>query len=303
MSESILMFFQDLSTPVLDIIMNAITFAGEQLIFIAVITYIIWNVSKKGGYILTYTLMSSSALNGILKLIVHSPRPFQVIEGIEGKRLATAEGYAFPSGHTQGATTFYTSLALSLKRRSFMVIAIILSLIVGISRLYLGVHWPIDVIGGFTLGLLFTLIMYQLLPKILEDPQKRQRLNLYTAGLSGLVLIVLVPLASGDSIHNEQYHSLIKLFSIMGGFTIGSYLEEKMVGYSVEASRLVKLLRFFLGLIGAVAIMYGGKYLLPDHEISTVIRYAGASIWAFYLFPLIGVNIKIDSEGNRLFSR
>ncbi len=303
MSESILMFFQELSTPFLDVIMNAITFAGEQLIFIAVITYIIWNVSKQGGYILTYTLMSSSALNGILKLIVHSPRPFQVIEGIEGKRLATAEGYAFPSGHTQGATTFYTSIALTFKKRPLMILAILLSLLVAISRLYLGVHWPIDVIGGFTLGILFTLVMYQLLPKIINDPVKKQRLNLITALVSTVVLIVLVPLASGDSVHNEQYHSLIKLFAIMAGFTIGSYFEEKMVAYSVEATRIVKLLRFFLGLTGAVAIMYGGKFLLPDHELATVIRYAGASIWAFFLYPLIGINLPIDSEGNKLFSR
>ncbi len=302
MSGSIILYFQEHANSFLDLLMQGITMAGEQMVFIAVITFIIWNISKRSGYMLTYTLMTSSILNGLLKLIVHSPRPFQVLEGIEGKRLSTAEGYSFPSGHTQGAVTFYTGVALCLKKRRYMAAAVIIAGLVGLSRVYLGVHWPIDVIGGFTIGLLYTLVMFTLLERLIDDPIFRQRLNLITAGISAAGLLVLIPLASGDSVHYEQYHSLIKLLSITGGFTIASFFEERQVHYDTAGSLMIKLLRYVIGLAGALLIMYGFKLILPTHEISTVIRYAGAALWAFYLYPLIGIRIRMDSDGTTLFT-
>lgn len=301
MQESILLFFQDIASPALDSIAQIITMAGEQLIFIAVITYIMWNVSKRAGYALTYTLMVSSITNGMLKLLFHTPRPYQVIEGVEGKRLATAEGFSFPSGHTQGATTFFISLSIYLHRRRWITAAVIISLLVALSRVYLGVHWPIDVIGGLVFGSLFAAVVYSYIAAHIIDEDWQQTLNLVTGILCAVLSLAAVTLEMTHAVPADMLSGILKLSSITAGFTFGSYLEHRQIDYVITGTLTVKLLRYIMGILGALLILYGGKIVLPDMALFTCIRYTGAGFWAFYLYPLAGSHLSIDKEGNKLF--
>ena len=116
MQETILSYFQGISTPFLDVFFSLATMLGEQYVIIAVVTLVYWNISKKEGFLLTYMFLISTLVNSLLKIAFHTPRPFQVLDNIGGKRLQTATGYSFPSGHTQGATSMFTTLALILKK-------------------------------------------------------------------------------------------------------------------------------------------------------------------------------------------
>ena len=102
-----------------------------------------------------YSLTGNIALNGAIKDYFKVERPIGKF-GLESMRVETATGYSFPSGHTQTATTFWTSLAVQLKNKWVYVLAAVMAIGAGISRLYLAVHWPMDVVVGLILGFLFT---------------------------------------------------------------------------------------------------------------------------------------------------
>jgi len=91
-------------------------------------------------------------VNAVLKLVFHQPRPFWYSDQVSAKTLETSFG--IPSGHAQNSAAMWGMLAASLKRNWVWVITLLLILIIGLSRLYLAVHFPTDVILGWLIGFL-----------------------------------------------------------------------------------------------------------------------------------------------------
>ncbi|MGE4526682.1 MAG: phosphatase PAP2 family protein, partial [Sphaerochaeta sp.] len=169
MQESIMLFFLNIANPTLDFLANIASAVGEQTFVIAVILYIFYNYDKKKGFGLFTSVLFAVLGMGILKAIVRAPRPFQVLESIGGKRLETATGYSFPSGHTTTGSAFYTALALTFKKRSVSIFCAVMMVLVGLSRLYLGVHWPIDVFAGLLLGVTVSFVVSRYLNALYDD--------------------------------------------------------------------------------------------------------------------------------------
>jgi undecaprenyl-diphosphatase len=301
MQVAILEFFQQIGSPFLDILGKIVTMAGEQVLFIAVISCIYWNISKASGYAMTFTLMVSTVANGMLKILFHTPRPFQVLDAVEGKRLSTAEGFAFPSGHTQGAATFFTSTSIYLGFRRYFPAALLISILVALSRLYLGVHWPIDVAGGLVLGILFALLIFKRIERMQQDKRRAQRISLITAVASALLLLLTLILEWTGTTGHDYFYSLNKLLAITLGFSLGSYLERKTTDFSTDAPLSIKVGRYLLGLVGAMLILYGLKLILPSSSITTALRYFLAGFWAFFVYPAIGSKIMVGTSGQTLF--
>ena len=174
----ILAMFQKIRTPTLTHIMNAVTFLGSiEFLFCAGVAFttvfiIFFNIcftsenahkqaylqAVKSSAVITLALIISTACNYFLKIILMRPRPdmkFAII---------SADGYAFPSGHTQGAAALFITLAVILilhcrrkQRFSFITVVLIIlcflvPILVGIARMYSGVHYLGDVLGGLALG-------------------------------------------------------------------------------------------------------------------------------------------------------
>jgi undecaprenyl-diphosphatase len=288
MQEDILYFFQKIAHPGLDLFFNTMSFVAEQYLFIAIFSLIYWNVSKKEGFALTFTFLLSSLANELLKLLFRTPRPFQVLESINGKRLSTATGYAFPSGHTQGATTFYISLAAWFKKPWFWVLAFIISFLVGISRLYLGVHWPIDVLGGWFLGLLFAIWVYRHILIAIEKPRVFNWMVGIVVVVSMLILGYLLYLRNvkGIAIQLENY---LRISAIIMGSLAGYLIEIKLFNYQTQSTKLHKWIRYLVGLIGSLGIIGGLKFVFPDGDWFVFVRYLLAGFWISFLFPTLGI--------------
>ncbi len=290
MQESIIRFFQELSTPFLDTVFEILTMFGEQEVFIAVICLIFWNISRRKGMILGLTLSLSVILNLSLKLIIRSPRPYLVLEGVAGKRLATAGGYAFPSGHTQGAATFYAGLAYIVRKRWFTAAALIISLAVGISRLYLGVHWPIDVAGGYLLGLAAAALLYRRLLKLVQDNPEHIRRAWFAASLFFALAAFAAALFDIFGAGDPDF-DMIKGMALFSGLLLGSYMAEYFLRFSCGGALSKKTLRFIVGLATSLLILAGGKLVLPDGALSAFLRYELTAVWAFAIYPRLGLAI------------
>ena len=154
MSElDIIRLIQSIHNESLDFIFQVITMLGESATILMIILSIYWSFNKKVGEYVAYSFLTSALLNNIIKNIIRAPRPINE-EGIRSLRIHTATGYSFPSGHSQGAASTYWSFAVSNRRKILKIISVIVILLVGFSRLYLGVHYPKDVIFGIIFGMI-----------------------------------------------------------------------------------------------------------------------------------------------------
>lgn len=294
MQESIMLFFLNIANPILDFLANIASAVGEQTFVIAVILYIFYNYDKKKGFGLFTSVLFAVLGMGILKAIVRAPRPFQVLESIDGKRLETATGYSFPSGHTTTGAAFYTALALTFKKRPVSILCAVMMALVGLSRLYLGVHWPIDVFAGLLLGVAISFTVSRYLNALYDDKNKRIRLSLWIGSLSFAAGAITAILLNTGTIDEVAFTDLMKVFALGGGGYLGFALENKKVNFTVEEKRSKQIVRYVIGLVGILLFM-GAKVIIPEslYAVGSFVRYTLVGLWATGLYPLIGKNLRL----------
>lgn len=156
-------YIHNSTSPMVVHIMNLISWLGSPTFFLtiglSVFVYLLRNKKKKNAKLLLLSVVGSFLLNAIIKNMFSRIRPLNYM-------LIDQGGYSFPSGHSMVSMTFYTTLAYILlenvkdkRTRIFIWIGnFVLVGLIGFSRIYLGVHWPTDVIVGFFLGFIFFLI-------------------------------------------------------------------------------------------------------------------------------------------------
>lgn len=294
MQTAILEFFQSRGTPFFDSLLSITTMLGEKTVFILFITFVLWNSSKKRGFVLFSLLTVSLLSTNFLKALIKAPRPFQVLEGVEGVRIQTATGYSFPSGHTTGAASFYTALTLTYRKRVIAVLSIAAILLVGFSRIYLRVHWPIDVAAALLLGVGITVLLNQIAMKLFDDQEKLQQFLLIIGSAAVLLSLILMTGIGMGNIDEVGYTDLMKLLILSGSGYIGLLLSQKFTPYSTEGSLKKKLIRYLIGIILLIGIQ-GAKALLPETAEMDMIRYLLTGLWITFLYPLIGLKLNLFS--------
>ncbi|HBB28378.1 MAG TPA: phospholipid phosphatase [Clostridiales bacterium] len=275
----VIKFIQSFSNSFLDVFFEFLTLFGEETILVLLAAFIFLSVDKNKGYKLIFTIASGTCFNALIKNIVKFDRPIG-IEGIVSNRVETATGYSFPSGHTQATSTFWTSLSIIVKNKSLYVFSAILITLVAISRLYLGVHWPTDVIFGALFGVLWAI----LIGKVFDYIQKNKNYKLLVG--SSLVFVILTILL-GD---NDFYKSA----GLLLGLSIGYVIEDKYVNLSIDMTKRNKSITYVVLIVGLLIIKSGLKLIFPQTLIFSMIRYFLVGFWAFGITPVIAIKLKKD---------
>lgn len=265
-------------------LMKIFTFLGDEEFFLLFLplAYWLWRKQIMGrvGMVLLFTFV----LNAIIKGIFQVPRP----ETIE--HLVHADDWSFPSGHSQGAMVLWGWLAYELKDKRAYIIAAILIAGVGFSRVYLGVHFPIDVIGGYSIGLV-TLIVYAWMLKL--EPAGWMPL-----GPSRQSLIIFVLLMGLFMLIPDLSEVAIKGGAAFIGFLTGYLHEKKYLDCELKPGMHLLISKLVLGLVGIVIIWIGLKQIFISigyiTDMAMFIRYTLLGGWisfgAPYLFCQIGWN-------------
>ena len=140
--------------------MRFFTFLGYENFFFLVLPLLYWSVDASIGLRVALILVSSNTLNAIFKLALASPRPYWVSAQVNPLSVETTFGA--PSAHAQNAVAMWGIMAYEVRRRWARVVAFVLAILIGLSRLYLGVHFAQDVIVGWLIGgvLLWAFIVF-----------------------------------------------------------------------------------------------------------------------------------------------
>ena len=148
------------ASPALDWVFKFFTYLGDELFYLVFLPVIIWCVNYPKGIRLTILFLTSAYLNFFAKILAGQPRPFEFDP--RAKKLVEAGGFGLPSGHTQNTVTIWGYIAARFKNRGTLILATALIIMIPLSRIYLGVHFPTDVIGGYILGLVILLVYFKI---------------------------------------------------------------------------------------------------------------------------------------------
>ena len=284
----ILMYLQSIRNELLTGIFTFFTICTEVPVITALTAMLYWCINKKAGQRILFALAGSLNINVAVKNIVKMPRPIGT-KGLISLRTQTATGYSFPSGHTQTATTFWTSMITQFKNIWIYIIGILMILGAGISRLYLAVHWPMDVIVGWILGIILSILFIKLFDYI--DNSK----NYYI-----LVIIMLIFGVCTYFVGGEDFY---KLFGLYSGFALGYMVEDTYISFSTEnkqrknifsksTSKIEgtkgKILRFIIGIISLLIVYLIFKNIEntfmigKNEEIINIFKYLKYTIIVFW---------------------
>lgn len=209
---SFLYFLEGLRNTVLDYFFSFITLFGEETIFMAVGMIMFWCVDKFKGYYILSVGFFGTVLNQFLKIVCRVPRPwvkdpnFTIVESAK----EAAGGYSFPSGHTQTAVGLYGGIARATGSKALRIAMIVLAGLVGLSRMYLGVHTPADVLVSLAIATLLVFVAYPIFKKAEESPRVMYAVLFTFLGVmvAYLCFVYFYPFPSevyaADAVHNLE---------------------------------------------------------------------------------------------------
>ncbi len=278
MTSSWAAYFQSFRAPWLDTLVYYITNLGSEWFYMIALPILYWMWSKRGAYRVATFYLFSVYVNGLLKTAFKTPRP-QPTQDLAVLHPETGTGYAFPSGHAQGSTVFWGQLSLETRKRWVAVAGIVIIALVSLSRLYLNVHWPIDVLGGFLIGLAL-LALFNAAGSIWRNLEPRFAFRLIGA--------VLIPVIMYLTYRGDDAYIVT---GFMLGFPVGALLEERYVGWNEKTRGLGNVFKLLIGFGGLFLIRFGLKLVFPETVFADVIRYALAGFYASFIAPLIFLSL------------
>jgi hypothetical protein len=263
------------------------------------------------GATLIYLLSLSSFINLFLKHLLRIPRPLWLDDSIG---LGEEVDYGLPSWHVQMATVFYLYLAIWIKRGWFWILAIIMIFLMALSRLFLGVHSILDVVGGILIGVLIILAYIIWQRYLAVNFNKRilgQRLLVAISfpiiiGLIYLVGLLLLGQPDRqvawesfiDAAEVSSLENVARSFGTLLGLGVGFILEASRVRFQVGGLIWKRGLRYILGLVVAVGLWLGLGLIIPSDPLLAVIplvilQQILLGLWISYYAPMVFVRLRL----------
>lgn len=288
-----LYFLEELRTPWLDAVVSALTHLGGETVFLVAALAVFWCADKRQGYYLLGVGFLGTLVNQFLKITCRIPRPwvrdpnFTIVESAR----AEATGYSFPSGHSTSSVGTFGVIATESRNLWVRLGAIVLCVLVPLTRLYLGVHTPADVLVGSAISLFFIIVLR---PVIYQGDGK------HLPALLGVMLLLasafvaymeLFPFPA--DVDPENLHSALKnSYTLLGALAgmILVWLADRKLNFPTEAVWYAQVLKTVLGLGLALAVKEGLKVpldsLFGGHMIARGLRYLVLVLVAGIVWPL-----------------
>lgn len=293
--------------------MKFFTELGSETFYLLLLPALLWCVDFTLGIRIGAMLLMSNSLNAAFKLLFLSPRPYWFDPQV--KAWVSESSFGLPSGHAQNAASIWGLLAVSLKKKPWKVLMFAVIFLIGLSRIFLGVHFTSDVLLGWLIGFGLLAVFLRV-----EQPIRRQLKQksfsqlvqislLSTLAIGGLPLLVLlvvqnfqVPALWVENAQAAFSGAVVAPLNPEGVFTLAgtwlgtalglSFLITRYGGLNTSGPLLQRALRYLLGGVGLVILWYGLKLIFPA-PASWVgysfrfIRYALVGLWTAAAAPIL----------------
>lgn len=307
----LIQFLQTIS-PAFDGLMKALSFLGTIEFYLLLIPLIYWLVDAQLGIRVLLLLVGTDFLGIVGKQLLRQPRPYWVGKV---KSLAEETSYGIPSTHASDSMAIWGFLAYKLRINLIWAIAIVVIPLIGLSRMYLGVHFPQDVLGGWLIGLV---VVYLFVKGEAGATSWLERLSIsgqiglgfgismvmiLVGGLVGRLMASTPDLAAWASFATEA-GGISHYFTLAGtlfGAIMGYVLMRRYARFQVKGSWLYQVGRYGLGIAGLIAIYFAldvfFSMIAMDETLVgyllRYIRYACVAFWATFGAPWVFLKVRL----------
>lgn len=293
----LLKLLENIRSDVFTSINLVLTKFGEEVVIISILALIYWCINKKLGQRIAFSYLFAGVLVNTIKILAQIPRPFvkdTSMKPVEGA-LKHASGYSFPSGHTQSATSLYGTLSFYYGKHSviFSILLFLPIIIVAFTRLYLGVHTPLDVIAGFAIGIVVNLIVGYIFDNFSIDHSMYRTILIVVSIISFALMLLGIYEVTYCNVDIKNGIDCVKIGAATLGFIIGWYIEVTKIKFNEIGINLGgQILKYITGLFG-VAVTYicvGSllEYFFGEYSvIANTIPYFLTTLWISGLFPIM----------------
>ena len=287
---------EQIRVPWLTTLLSYLTYFGGLYGFMVLSIIVFWCIDKKCGYFMLALGFVGTVINQFLKILFRIPRPWVLdpkFKPVESA-IADAGGFSFPSGHTQNVFATFGGVFAWTKKVWLKVLCAVMIVLVAFSRMYLGVHTPLDVGVSCVVGILLLAVLYPVFRSVEEHPN---RMYGFIAALALLTLAFFLysflwPFP--DWMYAEEHfvnitearHNASILTGALVGMTIGYTLDLNKIRFRTEAKWWAQILKVVIGLVLTLAIIEGPKFVLGKSELVTGIRYGLGVLFATGVWPM-----------------
>jgi membrane-associated phospholipid phosphatase len=307
-------FIQALQTfsPALDGVMNDFAFLGRIEFYLIFIPFLYWAVDRRIGIRALLLLIFTDLLSTSFKLLFHQPRPYW-LGGV--KELSAETSYGLPSSHASDSLAVGGYLITQVKQNWARWLIGVVVFFIAFSRMYLGVHFPQDVLVGWLIGF-FMLWVFARWAKAIRHWLDGMTLTAQIGlGFLCSLLVVITGFIirfiisgtpdpaewSSFSAEARNIYQFITLGGAVFGTWTGYALMRLYARFSAQGAWSKRLLRYTLGIVGLLLLYFGLDIafaaLAPDDSvlgyILRYIRYGLATLWATFLAPWVFLKIKL----------
>ncbi|MGH2605127.1 MAG: phosphatase PAP2 family protein [Anaerolineales bacterium] len=299
-------------------VMQSLSLAGTEYFYFLVMPAVLWCVDSGIGVRAGLLLVTSAGLNDALKVVFGLPRPYWISREVTA--LSGETSFGLPSGHAQNGIVLWGRLAAWARRSWFIFAAALIAFGVSVSRVFLGVHFPMDVLAGWAVGLgLLALAL------TLEEPLLRRLARLRTWAQIGLVLLAsavlvgmgVLPLKAtearpfpaswagnaaaarpaDDPLDPRSLDPFVARGGAFLGLGCGAVMLASWGRFRARSTLARSAARYAIGALGVLIVFLGLRAVLPAGEdwLSSLlrgIRYAALGFWIAYgaprMFALLG---------------
>lgn len=287
---------ESIRTPFFDKLMGLVTNLGGEAVFIVAAIIVFWCLNKSCGYYMMTVGFAGTIINQFLKLWFRIPRPwvkdpnFTIVESAR----AEATGYSFPSGHTQNAFAVFGAPARFFKNTALRIIFILLIALTAFSRMYVGVHTPLDVGVSIIVGTILVFVIYPFFRDMDKSPKKVYIIfSIFIVLAAAFVAFVELYDFPAD-IDAENYASGLKnaymiLFCAIG-LMLTFFIDTKYVHFPTQAVWWAQIIKVVVGLAMLLALKSVLKApllaLFGGHSIAHGVRYFIVILFAGIVWPM-----------------